>query len=64
MKSEAPEKKPKRAGRPKLAKGSARAVVLQFRVQPDEFADFQKAAKKQGLTLSDWARQTLKNSVE
>lgn len=58
------EKKAKKAGRPKLAGRSARAVVLQTRVQPDEIAVFQKEAKKQGLTLSEFVRQTLNNAVK
>lgn len=59
-----PEKKSKKAGRPKLAKGKALAVVMQTRVQPDEIALFQKEAKKQGLTLSEFVRQTLNNAVK
>ena len=58
------EKRTKKPGRPKLAKGSARGVVLQTRVQPDEKAVFEKAAKKQGLTLSEFVRQTLNNAVK
>jgi predicted HicB family RNase H-like nuclease len=57
------EKKSK-VGRPKLAKGLAKALVMQTRVQPDEIAAFRKEAKKQGLTLSEFVRQTLKNAVE
>lgn len=53
------EKKPK-VGRPKFAKGEAREKMTQFRAQSDEREMFEKAAKKQGLTLSDWIRQTLK----
>ena len=55
--------KPKKAGRPKLAKGSARAVVLQTRVQPDEIEAFKKAAKKSGLTLSEFIRQALNQAL-
>ena len=57
------EKKPK-AGRPKLAKGEARAVVLQSRVQPIEKAAYVKAAKAQGVDLSTWVRETLNQSLE
>lgn len=59
-----PEKKLKKAGRPKLARGEAKAVVMQTRVQPDEIAVFQKEAKRQGLTLSEFVRQTLNNAVK
>ncbi|HYJ88083.1 MAG TPA: toxin-antitoxin system HicB family antitoxin [Pyrinomonadaceae bacterium] len=53
------EKKPK-VGRPPLPKGEARGIMTQFRLQPDEKKRLEAAAKKQGLTLSDWIRQTLK----
>ncbi len=53
------DKKPK-VGRPKLAKGEARGKMTQFRLQPDEKKMLEAEAKNQGLTLSDWIRQTLK----
>lgn len=58
-----PEKKSKKAGRPKLAKGEARSVVLQARVQPDERTAYTKAAKAQGVDLSTWVRETLNHSL-
>ena len=57
------EKKPK-VGRPKLAKGEAREIVLQSRVQPSEKAAYQKAAKSEGKDLSTWVRETLNRSLE
>jgi hypothetical protein len=45
------DKKPK-VGRPKLAKGEAKDIVLQSRVQPSEKAAYQKAAKSEGKDLS------------
>lgn len=56
------EKKPK-VGRPKLAKGEAKAIVLQSRVQPSEKLAYQKAAKSKGVDLSAWVRQTLNDAV-
>jgi predicted HicB family RNase H-like nuclease len=53
------EKKAK-VGRPKLAKGEARGKMTQFRLQPEEKKMLEDVARKQGLTLSDWIRQTLK----
>lgn len=53
-----PEKKPK-VGRPKLPKGEAKAIVLQSRVQPQEKAAYQRAAKAQDIDLSTWVRETL-----
>jgi predicted HicB family RNase H-like nuclease len=57
-----PEKKAK-VGRPKLAKGEAKAIVLQSRVQPSEKAAYQKAAKSKGEDLSTWVRETLNEAI-
>ena len=57
-----PEKKPK-VGRPKLPKGQAKGVVLQSRVQSNEKAAYQKAAKAQGVDLSTWIRETLNAAI-
>jgi predicted HicB family RNase H-like nuclease len=57
-----PEKK-KRVGRPKFARGEAKEIVLQSRVQPSEKLAYQKAAQSQGLDLSTWVRRTLNKSV-
>ncbi len=56
------EKKVKRVGRPKLPKGEARGKMMQFRAQPDERKQFERAAASQNLTLSEWIRQTLKQA--
>jgi predicted HicB family RNase H-like nuclease len=56
------EKKPK-VGRPKFAKGEAKDIVLQSRVQPSEKAAYQKAAKSEGKDLSSWVRETLNKSI-
>lgn len=52
------EKKAK-VGRPKMAKGEAKAIVLQSRVQPAEKAAYQRAARAEGKDLSTWIRDTL-----
>lgn len=52
------EKKPK-VGRPQLAKGEAREIVLQSRVQETEKTAYQKAAKTEGKELSTWIRDIL-----
>jgi predicted HicB family RNase H-like nuclease len=58
-----PEKR-KRVGRPKMAKGEAKAIVLQSRVQPAEKVAYQKAAKSEGVDLSTWVRQTLNQAIK
>jgi hypothetical protein len=55
--------KTKKAGRPKLAKGEAKAIVLQSRVQPAEKAAYQRAARGEGKDLSTWIRETLNRAV-
>jgi predicted HicB family RNase H-like nuclease len=57
------EKKAK-VGRPRLAKGEAKAIVLQSRVQPSEKAAYQKAAKSAGVDLSAWIRRTLNEAIK
>lgn len=49
----------KKVGRPPLAKGEAKTIVLQSRVQPSEKAAYEKAARSEGKDLSTWVRQTL-----
>lgn len=56
------EKKAK-VGRPKMAKGEAKAIVLQSRVQPSEKAAYQKAARSEGKDLSTWVRETLNRAL-
>ena len=56
--------KRKKVGRPPLAKGEAKAIVLQSRVQPAEKAAYQKAAKSAGVDLSAWIRQTLNEAIK
>jgi predicted HicB family RNase H-like nuclease len=53
-----------KVGRPRLPKGEALGKPTPIRFQDDERAAFEKAAKKEGLTLSEWVRQTLKRAVE
>ena len=57
------EKKAK-VGRPRMAKGEAKATVLQSRVQPAEKANYQKAAKAAGVDLSTWIRRTLNEAIK
>src|SRR5215213_9514051 len=50
--------KRKKVGRPPLAKGEAKTIVLQSRVQETEKAAYQRAAKSEGKDLSTWVRET------
>jgi hypothetical protein len=51
--------KPKKPGRPKLAKGEAKAETLRIRVTASELRTFERAAKIHGQTVSEWARSLL-----
>jgi predicted HicB family RNase H-like nuclease len=53
-----------KVGRPRLPKGEAKETVLQSRVQPNEKAAYQKAAKSEGKDLSTWVRETLNQAIK
>ncbi len=44
-------------GRPRLPKGKATGAVLSVRLTPAELADVKEAAKREGQTVSEWARE-------
>ena len=54
----------KTRGRPPLAKGQERAVVLTVRLKPSERKSLQKAAKRAEKTLSAWTRDVLLAQAE
>lgn len=56
--------KAKKLGRPLLPKGKVKGVITPIRLQPHEREQFEKAAKRAGVTLSEWMRETLKNAVK
>lgn len=58
--------KPKRrkAGRPPLPKGKAKAGTLRVRVTPDELKAYASAAKAKKQSMSEWARSTLNAALE
>ena len=55
--------KPKPVGRPKLAKGDAKAEMLRVRATPEELKAFDRAAKAKGKKRSEWIRETLNAAV-
>jgi uncharacterized protein (DUF1778 family) len=56
--------KPKPVGRPKLAKGEAKAETLRVRATPDELKAFDRAAKAKGQKRSEWIRETLSAATQ
>lgn len=55
--------KRKKVGRPPLAKGEAKTIVLQSRVQESEKKAYQNAAKAEGKDLSTWIRDKLNQAA-
>jgi hypothetical protein len=55
--------KPKKPGRPKLAKGDAKAVMLRVRISPAESKALEAKAKASKQTVSEWIRTTLFREV-
>lgn len=57
-----PTKKPK-LGRPPLPKHEVREKITPIRLQENERTAFERAARKAGLSLSEWIRQTLRTAI-
>lgn len=55
--------KPKKRGRPPLAKGQVKAKIVPMRLQDADVKLFEKAAKASKLTLSEWMRDTLRKAT-
>lgn len=47
-----------------MAKGEAKAIVLQSRVQEGEKKAYERAAKSEGKDLSTWVRETLNQAIK
>jgi predicted HicB family RNase H-like nuclease len=54
-----PKQKAKKAGRPPLPKGHAKAGTLRVRVTPEELRAIESKAKAGKQTVSEWIRSTL-----
>lgn len=55
--------KPKKRGRPPLAKGEVKAKIVPMRLQDADVKLFEKAAKATKQTLSEWMRSTLREAA-
>ena len=55
--------KSKKAGRPPLPKGSAKAGTLRVRVTPDELRAIESVAKGKKQSVSEWIRSTLNAAI-
>jgi hypothetical protein len=56
--------KPKKVGRPKLAKGEAKAKIVPIRLNAEELKKVTAAAKANKQTVSEWVRGTLYARLE
>ena len=57
------QKKSKKAGRPPLPKGSAKAGTIRVRVTPDELKAIESASKAKKKSVSEWIRSTLNAAI-
>jgi predicted HicB family RNase H-like nuclease len=60
----APKPKPRKAGRPPLPKGNAKAVMLRVRITLEERKAISSKAKTGNQSVSQWIRSTLATAVE
>jgi predicted HicB family RNase H-like nuclease len=56
--------KPRKAGRPPLPVGNAKATMLRVRVTPDERAALEAVAKAHNQSISEWIRSTLNAAIQ
>jgi hypothetical protein len=47
------------AGRPKLRAGERLSKFIRARMNPEELASCERSAKRAGMALNDWTRETL-----
>ena len=59
-----PKPKPKKLGRPKLAKGEAKGKIVPVRFGPDDLKRISAAAKARKVPLSQWIRETLDAALQ
>ena len=57
------QSKPKKVGRPKMAKGEAKGRIVPVRFRPDDLKRMEAAAKASKLSLSEWIRSTIHASL-
>jgi hypothetical protein len=60
---EAP-KKPRKPGRPKLAKGEAKGRIVPVRFRAEDLKAITAAAKRSNQTVSEWIRSTLHAAIQ
>jgi hypothetical protein len=56
--------KPKKVGRPKLARGEAKCKIVPIRLNAEDLKNVTAAARAKGQTVSEWVRSTLNSALE
>jgi len=56
--------KPKKPGRPRMAKGEAKGSIVPVRFSPEERKRVEAAAKASNQNISQWVRSTLAAALE
>jgi hypothetical protein len=56
--------KPKKVGRPKMAKGEAKGKIVPIRFNAEDLKKVTAAAKANQQTVSEWVRSTLYAKLE
>jgi hypothetical protein len=59
-----PAQKPKKVGRPKMAKGEAKGKIVPIRFNAEDLKKVTAAAKANKQTVSEWVRSTLYAKLE
>jgi hypothetical protein len=59
-----PQPKPKKVGRPKMAKGEAKGKIVPIRFNAEDLKKVTAAAKANKQTVSEWVRSTLYAKLE
>ena len=58
-----PAQKPKKVGRPKMAKGEAKGKIVPIRFNAEDLKKVTAAAKAKDQTVSEWVRNTLFSAI-
>jgi hypothetical protein len=58
------QKKPKKVGRPKMAKGEAKGKIVPIRFNAEDLKKVTAAARAKDQTVSEWVRSTLYASLQ
>jgi predicted HicB family RNase H-like nuclease len=59
-----PTQKPKKVGRPKMAKGEAMGKIVPIRFNAEDLKKVTAAARAKDQTVSEWVRSTLNAAME